>query len=149
MKKDAPYLPLLLLGDNNGIKNQQDIGKNNLNQGTNDREHPTITVENKQHGLARAEELLTIPAEIKFLSVEPLLECLGLYRYDCFQWVIVGGESGPHARPMDAEWVRYIKEQCDADRVPFFFKQHGGNKADKGGCLLDGLEYKDWPRDAV
>ena len=108
-----------------------------------------VTVEDKKHGLSRAEKLMTIPAEIKFLSIEPLLECLGLYRYDCFDWVIVGGESGQNARPMNVDWVRYIKEQCDTYRVPFFFKQHGGNKADKGGCLLDGLECKDWPRDAA
>jgi len=104
-----------------------------------------VTVENKTHGLNRAEQLMSIPAEIRFLSIEPLLECLGMYRFDCFDWVIVGGESGPNARPMNPEWVRSIKDQCDVDRVPFFFKQWGGNTRDKGGCLIKGLECKQWP----
>jgi protein gp37 len=103
-----------------------------------------VTVEDKKHGLRRAEVLRSIPAKIRFLSIEPLLECLGLYYYGAFDWVIVGGESGHHARPMEESWVWSIKGQCEDDGTPFFFKQWGGRK-DKGGCLMNGAEFKQWP----
>src|SRR5436305_8012848 len=78
-----------------------------------------VSVEDRAHGLPRIEHLRQAPAALRFLSVEPLLEDLGEINLDGIHWVIVGGESGPGARPMDAAWVLSIKEQCEAARVPF------------------------------
>lgn len=112
--------------------------------------------------------LQEVPATNKFLSIEPLLEDLGKLRLDGVDWVIVGGESGKGARPMQASWVRRIQKQCRMARVPFFFKQWGvpennpialstppGTKVaewvkqqdpiGKGGSLLDGKHYKPNP----
>jgi protein gp37 len=83
------------------------------------------SVENRKHGLLRIDRLRKIPATIRFLSVEPLLEDLGEIDLTGIHWVIVGGESGHGARPMHPDWVRAIRDQCVADRVPFFFKQWG------------------------
>lgn len=107
-----------------------------------------VTVENRKHGLRRLEVLREIPAKVRFLSIEPLLEDLGKLDLSGIHWVIVGGESGPHARSMDREWVDHIYGQCCVQDVPFFFKQWGGRR-DKGGCLINGLEYKQWPRTGV
>jgi protein gp37 len=104
-----------------------------------------VTVENRSHGLPRIEYLRGIPAKVRFLSVEPLLEDLGDLNLEGIDWVIVGGESGHGARPMEAAWVENIKLQCKAARVAFFFKQWGG-RIGKGGCLIDGGEIKQWPR---
>lgn len=103
-----------------------------------------VTVENRSHGLPRIEYLRNIPAKVRFLSVEPLLEDLGEIDLTGIHWVIVGGESGPGARPMEAAWVENIKRQCEASGVAFFFKQWGGYP-DKGGCLIEGGEVKQWP----
>ncbi len=89
-----------------------------------------VSVENRKHGLARIDELREIEASIRFLSVEPLLEDLGEIDLSGIHWVIVGGESGPKARPMKPEWVASIKEQCEQRGVAFFFKQWGGWGAD-------------------
>jgi protein gp37 len=89
-----------------------------------------VSVENRKHGLPRIDELREIEASIRFLSVEPLLEDLGEIDLTGIQWVIVGGESGPKARPMKPEWVESIKEQCEQRNVAFFFKQWGGWGAD-------------------
>jgi len=86
-----------------------------------------------------------VPAKLRFLSVEPLLEDLGEIDLTGIHWVIVGGESGHGARPMKAEWVENIKCQCEAAGVAFFFKQWGGRRIDKGGCLIEGGEVKQWP----
>lgn len=104
-----------------------------------------VTVENRKHGLPRIDRLREIPAAVRFLSVEPLLEDLGEINLTGIHWVIVGGESGAHARPMEAGWVRSIRDQCAAARVPLWFKQWGGRR-NKGGCLLDDVEVKQWPR---
>lgn len=104
-----------------------------------------VTVEDRKHGLLRIEHLRRIPAKIRFLSIEPLLEDLGTINLSGIHWVIVGGESGPHARPLRMEWVENIRRQCAAADVPFFFKQRGGRR-DKGGCLIDGSEIKQWPK---
>lgn len=88
------------------------------------------SVENRKYGLPRIDELREIEASIRFLSVEPLLEDLGRIDLTGIHWVIVGGESGPNARPMKAEWVARIKEQCEEADVAFFFKQWGGWGAD-------------------
>lgn len=103
-----------------------------------------VSVENRKHGLPRIEHLRRVPAKIRFLSLEPLLEPLGDIDLTGIHWVIVGGESGPYARPMDMAWVIDIRRQCEAQGVPFFFKQWGGNR-NKGGCLLNGVEIKQWP----
>lgn len=81
----------------------------------------------------------------RFLSIEPLIEDLGDIDLAGIHWVIVGGESGHHARPMKYEWVLSIRNQCLQQGVPFFFKQWGGRKRDKGGCLFGGSEVKEWP----
>jgi protein gp37 len=102
------------------------------------------SVENKRHGLPRIDVLREAPARIRFLSVEPLLEDLGQLDLTGIHWVIVGGESGPGARPMKKEWLLSIRNQCLDNDIPFFFKQWGIGKS-KGGCLLNGQEYKAWP----
>ena len=84
-----------------------------------------VSVENKKHGLPRIPILCGISAKTRFLSVEPLLEDLGVVDLDGIHWVIVGGESGHKARPMDKRWVISIRKQCRAQKVPFFFKQWG------------------------
>jgi len=83
------------------------------------------SVENRKHGIPRIATLRRIRARIRFLSIEPLLEDLGTFDLAGISWVIVGGESGPKARPMRAEWARSVKQQCDTNDVPFFFKQWG------------------------
>ena len=89
-----------------------------------------VSVENRKYGLPRIDELREIEASIRFLSVEPLLEDIGEIDLTGIHWVIVGGESGPKARPMKPEWVSAIKEQCQQAGVAFFFKQWGGWGAD-------------------
>jgi protein gp37 len=85
-----------------------------------------VSVENRKHGLPHIEHLRQSPARMRFLSIEPLLEDLGLLNLDGIAWVIVGGESGVGARPMQERWVLSIRDQCRAAGVPFFFKQWGG-----------------------
>ena len=119
------------------------------------------------------------PAAVRFISFEPLLGDMGELSLDRIAWVIVGGESGPHARPMHPDWARSIRDQCHAAGMPFFFKQWGewsscspqdakcrsvridGSVGDtivpysapmtkvgkkKAGCLLDGVEHKEFPK---
>ena len=89
-----------------------------------------VSVEDRRYGLPRIDHLRQVKARIRFLSVEPLLENLGVIDLAGVHWVIVGGESGLKARPMKSEWVQNIKRQADAARVAFFFKQWGGWGAD-------------------
>jgi protein gp37 len=105
-----------------------------------------VSVENRQHGLPRIDLLRQAPAKIRFLSVEPLLEDLGLVNLEGINWVIVGGESGPGARPMNADWVRSLRAQCSAADVAFFFKQWGGVRKSETGRSLDGRTYSEFPR---
>jgi len=105
-----------------------------------------VSVENRRHGLPRIEQLRSAPAQVRFLSIEPLLEDLGALDLRGISWVIVGGESGPGARPMHPEWVRSIREQCQAAGVPFFFKQWGGTRKKAAGRLLDGETHDGMPR---
>lgn len=105
-----------------------------------------VSVENRKHGLPRIEELRQTPASLRFLSVEPLLEDLGSLDLHRIDWVIVGGESGPGARPMAESWVLSIQEQCRAARVPFFFKQWGGVRKKLNGRSLQGKVYDEMPR---
>ncbi len=89
-----------------------------------------VSVENRKHGLPRIDKLREIEASIRFLSVEPLFEDIGEIDLHGIHWVIVGGESGPKARPMRPAWVASIKAQCEQRGVAFFFKQWGGWGAD-------------------
>jgi len=105
-----------------------------------------VSVENRKHGLPRVELLRQSPAQFRFLSVEPLLEGLGTIDLTGISWVIVGGESGPGARPMKADWVRSIRTQCRNGGVAFFFKQWGGVRKSATGRLLDGKTYSEFPK---
>lgn len=121
------------------------------------REVPTnawlgVSVENKKHGAPRVDYLRRVPARIRFLSIEPLLEDLGDLDLHDIHWVIVGGESGPKARPMQSRWAESIRRQCKAQKVAFFFKQWGGWGADgkrraksKNGRLLNGRTWDEMP----
>ena len=106
-----------------------------------------VTVESEKY-LYRIDYLKKVPAVVKFLSMEPLLGPVPRLRevIDGINWVIVGGESGPNARPMKAEWVREIRDICKEFQVPFFFKQWGGVNKKKTGRLLDGKEYNEIPQ---
>lgn len=103
-----------------------------------------VSVETASY-LHRIDHLRNVPAAVRFLSIEPLLRRLGCISLDGIDWVIVGGESGPGARRLDAEWVREIRDQCLTDGVPFFFKQWGGVRKDRTGRLLDGRAWNQMP----
>lgn len=114
-----------------------------------------VSVEDCVYGLPRIDSLRKIDAAIRFLSVEPLLENLGRMNLDGIDWVIVGGESGPNARPMHEEWALNVKSQCDQAGVLFFFKQWGGWGADgkrraksKNGRMLSGRTWDAMPERA-
>lgn len=106
-----------------------------------------VSVENRKHGLPRIEHLRQSSVLRRFLSIEPLLEDLGRINLDDINWVIVGGESGPKARPMDLAWVRQIRQQCEEVQVAFFLKQLGGKRSKRGGdeALLDGRQWREYP----
>ena len=108
-----------------------------------------VSVEDRRYGLPRIRSLQDTPARIRFLSVEPLLADLGPLDLTGIDWVIVGGESGPRARPMLREWVVKIRRQCRAQRVPFFFKQWGGARKHETGRTLDGRTYDDFPSPSI
>jgi len=105
-----------------------------------------VSVENRKHGVPRIDVLRTIDAKVRFLSVEPLLEDLGVIDLKGIHWVIVGGESGPKARPMRKEWVDGVKRQCDQAEVAFFFKQWGGMNKKANGRELNGKIYSETPK---
>jgi protein gp37 len=105
-----------------------------------------VSVEDRKYGLPRIADLQASPAAVRFLSVEPLLEDLGDLPLRGIAWVIVGGESGPGARPMQEEWVLSIRKQCRAARVPFFFKQWGGVRKKSTGRVLRGRTYDAFPK---
>jgi protein gp37 len=105
-----------------------------------------VSVENKKHGLPRIKHLRAAPARVRFLSIEPLLEDLGEIDLEGIHWVIVGGESGPGARPMEREWVVSIRDQCRRAKVPFFFKQWGGVRKSENGRHLDGKTCNGMPQ---
>jgi protein gp37 len=104
-----------------------------------------VSVEDRKYGLPRIAHLQTTPATIRFLSVEPLLEDLGSLPLKGISWVIVGGESGPGARPMKESWVLAIREQCETAGVPFFFKQWGGVRKKATGRKLRGCTHDGFP----
>jgi protein gp37 len=105
-----------------------------------------VSVENKKYGFPRIDHLRAAPAAMRFLSVEPLLEDLGELNLDNIHWVIVGGESGPGARPMEKDWVINIRNQCRKAKVPFFFKQWGGVRKKATGRKLAGRTYDEMPK---
>src|SRR5450432_593075 len=94
----------------------------------------------------RADALRVVPASVRFLSLEPLLEGLPSLRLDGLHWVITGGESGAAARPCNPAWVRDLRDRCVAADVPFFFKQWGGHTSKAGGRELDGRMWDEMPR---
>jgi len=104
-----------------------------------------VSVEDKKYGLPRIRDLQNAPARVRFLSIEPLLESLGDFDLSGISWAIVGGESGPGARPMLKEWVISVRNQCRKYHVPFFFKQWGGVRKAKNGRLLDDRTYDEYP----
>lgn len=94
---------------------------------------------------SRIQHLRETPAGSRFLSIEPLIGPLGKIDLDGIDWVIVGGESGPRARPMEAGWVRDVRDQCRHGGVAFFFKQWGGLRPKSGGRMLDGRKWSEIP----
>jgi protein gp37 len=95
--------------------------------------------------LWKADRLRKVPAAVRFLSIEPLLGPIDDLNLEGIDWVIVGGESGPGARPMNPAWVRSIRDQCRQSSVPFFFKQWGGMQKNRGGRVLDGRTCDEMP----
>lgn len=103
-----------------------------------------VSVENADV-VERVRDLQQVPAAVRFLSIEPLIGPIEALPLDGIHWAIVGGESGPGARPMKREWVESIHRQCRAAKVPFFFKQWGGTRKDLTGRELDGRTYDEMP----
>lgn len=103
-----------------------------------------VSVENGQY-VQRIDHLRQVPAKVRFLSLEPLLGPLPNLNLDGIHWVIVGGESGVHHRHMDPAWVRDIRDQCVAARIPFFFKQWSGTRPKSLGRDLDGRTWDEMP----
>jgi len=103
-----------------------------------------VSVENDNYAY-RADYLKQTGANIKFLSVEPLLGAVPSLNVEGLDWVIVGGESGPGSRPMQEEWVKEVHQKCLDSEVAFFFKQWGGTNKKKAGRLLDGKTWDDLP----
>ena len=104
-----------------------------------------VSVEDRRYGLPRIDLLRQSPAATRFLSIEPLLEDLGQINLEGIDWVIVGGESGPGARPVRPEWVESLRNQCEQSSVAFFFKQWGGVRKSKTGRALNGRTYDAFP----
>ncbi len=107
-----------------------------------------VSVENSDY-IYRVHLLRQTHAAVKFLSCEPLLGPLPNLPLEGMDWVIVGGESGPKARTIDPSWVREIRDQCQAVKVPFFFKQWGGTRKKKTGRLLDNRTWEELPVNAA
>lgn len=103
-----------------------------------------VSVENEDYQF-RIDLLRKTKAKVKFLSIEPLLGPLPKLKLKGINWVIVGGESGPHSRPMEKEWVLDIRDQCNNAGVPFFFKQWGGFNKKKNGRALQGRTWSEMP----
>jgi protein gp37 len=103
-----------------------------------------VSVENQEY-VARVSSLRKVPAAVRLLSVEPLLGPTPFLPLKGIHWVIVGGESGPRARPFHPQWVRAIRDRCRSGGVPFFFKQWGGVRKAKSGRQLDGRTWDEMP----
>jgi protein gp37 len=107
-----------------------------------------VSVENQSYKF-RIDHLRQTRARVKFLSLEPLVGPLPTLNLEDIDWAIVGGESGPGARPMDPAWVSEIRDQCLRANVPFFFKQWGGTRKKKSGRELDGRTWDEMPAAAA
>lgn len=115
-----------------------------------------VSVEDRRYGVPRIDCLRKVDARVRFLSVEPLLQDIGILDLSGIHWVIVGGESGPKARPMKPEWVDAVRRQCEVQGTAFFFKQWGGWGADgvkrhkkANGRMLHGRTWDDLPLQSV
>ena len=120
----------------------------NYNRWFQQNKHVAIgtSIENQAAFDKRIKALVDIPTWTNFLSVEPLLGEVDLYlNYYQIDWVIVGGESGPNARPMSEDWVRSVRNQCQQTGTAFFFKQWGGANKKAAGRILDGQEWSQMP----
>jgi protein gp37 len=110
--------------------------------------HPNVwmgvSVESREHA-CRIDHLRAVPAAVRFLSLEPLLGALPQLDLEGIHWVVLGGESGPGARPLAPEWVLDVRDQCLAARVPFFFKQWGGVHRRRAGRVLEGRTWDETP----
>jgi protein gp37 len=109
-----------------------------------------VSVENADY-VHRVHDLVTVSASVRFLSVEPLLGLIPNLPLEGIDWIIVGGESGTRARPMELSWVRDISKQCKKAGVAFFLKQLGGRRDKRGGeeAILDGRHWHEFPREAA
>lgn len=112
-----------------------------------------ITVVNQEEADRDIPKLLNTPAAVRWLSVEPLLGPVSLAHPqgnagETIDWVVVGGESGATPRLMEPAWAESLRAQCRNLRIAFFFKQWGGATKEKGGCILRGIEVKEWPKPA-
>ncbi|NRD62269.1 phage Gp37/Gp68 family protein [Corallococcus exiguus] len=105
-----------------------------------------VSVEDRRYGIPRIQQLQESPARIRFLSIEPLLEDLGSLDLSGIDWVIVGGESGAGARPMQENWVSAIRDQCHLTGTAFFFKQWGGVRKSVKGRELEGRTHDELPQ---
>ncbi len=103
-----------------------------------------VSIENRRW-VERADCLRQVPAAVRFISAEPLLGPLDGLDLDGIHWLIAGGESGHRRRPVREEWVRELRDRCQAEQVAFFLKQWGGRTPKAGGRLLDGVEWSEMP----
>jgi protein gp37 len=104
-----------------------------------------VSIEDAKNTI-RLKHLRDSRASVKFVSFEPLLGSVGKIDLKGIDWAIVGGESGPHSRPMEENWASEIRDQCRSDKVAFFFKQWGGVRPKSGGRLLQGREWNQYPK---
>jgi protein gp37 len=104
-----------------------------------------VSIEDRQ-AMTRLRHLKQTHGAVRFVSFEPLLEALGDIDLEGIDWAIAGGESGAHARPIEREWIRSLRDQCLCQGVPFFFKQWGGRTSKANGNRLDGRHWKQYPR---
>jgi protein gp37 len=107
-----------------------------------------VSIENRRF-VTRADYLREVPAAVRFISAEPLLGPLEGLDLDGIDWLIAGGESGPKHRRIDADWIRDLRDRCNSEGVPFFFKQWGGRTSKAGGRLLDGRTWDEMPTAGV
>ncbi len=105
-----------------------------------------VSIENRKHGLPRINILKDTPVSTRFLVMEPLLEDLGILNLDGINWIIIGAESGHHARPLNLDWVRSIRDQAIAAKVPLYFKQHVIGHRKISLPLLDGKRWTQYPK---
>lgn len=104
-----------------------------------------VSVEDRRSARDRISDLRKSLVKNRFISIEPLIEDLGELNLQGIDWVIVGGESGPNARPIDPKWIESILEQCRSAHIPFFFKQWGGVQKSRAGRLLHGRTFDELP----